>query len=209
MDVSEQLIHDWLLEHRPEGAEHESTSCAFCTTKASKEEENVTDKATFTQEQHDALLASAVDRAVAESNQALDAEVLRLNAQLEEVEKAASEKDERIAELEKNIEDRDEAVRLEALADERVAAVKAVASFTDEQIKTRRESWSRMEETAFAAYLEDIKVAVAVKEEAKEDDSDASDSSFDGTRETAGEEGTEVSVIETFFTEGLSIAAQS
>ncbi len=84
MDVDEKAVHDLLLANRPNGADHDPTSCAFCTKAASKEEEkNVTDQAIFTQEQHEQLLASAVETASAEAAATADAEILTLNEQLD------------------------------------------------------------------------------------------------------------------------------
>jgi hypothetical protein len=207
MDVDEKAVHDLLLANRPNGADHDPTSCAFCTKAASKEEEkNVTDQAIFTQEQHEQLLASAVETASAEAAATADAEILTLNEQLDAAKAQLVEEEKQVTDLETKISDRDEQARLEELAGERVAAVKAVANFTNEQIEERQESWAKMSEEDFAAYLEDIQ---AVAKAAVEKKADPPKPNFDGTRSTAGEDGTEGSVVKDFFLGGLSTAAQS
>lgn len=205
MGVTGRTLHDALLEIQPKGVEHDPL-CPLCAETASEhKEEDVTDQAIFTEEQHEQLLASAVEKALETASAATDKEILRLNEQLEEAAKALAEKDERVSALESEIADREESDRLEALAAERVEAVRAVANFSDEQIDARKESWSKMDDDAFVAYLDDIKVAIAAAAEESDDDDDDGepDTSFDGTRATAGEEGTEVGAVKAFLT-GLS-----
>ena len=202
----DQRIHDLLLANKPDGAEHDPLVCSFCTSKASEEEEDDVTDAIFTQEQHEQLLASAVEDASKAAVATADAEILTLNEQLEAANAQLVEKDTAIVELETNISDRDEQVRLAKLAGERVAAVKAVANFTDEQIEERNESWAKMDDEAFAAYLEDIQT-VAKAAAAKSDE--LPKTKFDGTRQTAGEDGTETSAVSAFFDHGLPVAAQS
>jgi hypothetical protein len=206
MDVTAQVLHDWLLKKRPDGAAHEAESCPMCVATASTQEENVAEN-TLTQEQHEQLLASAVakaEEAVKTATRAeVDAEVLQLNESLEEAKTALAAKDEEITDLKATIADGEEAERLEAVAVERVGQVKAVASFSEEQIAARREAWAKMDEDEFGAYLEDIK-AVAVKP-AKE--KTAPPTVLDTTRATAGDEGTEKSAIASFF--GVEVAAGS
>lgn len=208
MGVTGRTLHDALLEIQPEGAVHDPL-CPLCAETASelKEEDDVTDQAIFTEEQHQQLLTSAVEKALEEASAATDKEILRLNDQLEEAAKALEEKDAEVESLKSVIADREESDRLEALAAERVEAVKAVANFSDEQIDARKESWSKMDDDAFEAYLGDIKDAIKAAADAKEGDDDEPDTSFDGTRATAGKEGTEMGAVQAFLT-GLS-ATQS
>ena len=203
----DQRIHDLLLANKPDGAEHDPLSCAFCTNKASEEEEDDVTDAVFTKEQHEQLLASAIEEARTEAVASADAEILTLNEQLDAAKATLEEQTTAITELETNISDRDEEVRLNELAGERVAAVKAVANFTDEQIDERKASWAKMSEEDFAAYLEDIQVIAKAAVEKKTDDPPKT--KFDGTRATAGEDGTEGSALDEFFDSGLSVAAQS
>jgi len=204
MGVTGRTLHDALLEIKPEGVVHDEF-CPFCTEAASEqEEEDVTDQAIFNEEQHEQLLASAVEKALAEASALTDKEILRLNEQLEEAEKALAEKDIEVANLQSTITDREESDRLEALASERVELVQAVANFSDEQIDARKASWAKMETEDFTAYLDDIKVAVAAVAKPL---SVVPETEFDGTRVTAGEEGTDIGAVKSFLT-GLS-ATQS
>ena len=74
--MSETLkeIHDTLLAEMPEGAVHDPLTCAHCTTTASEQEEEMTveQKTSLTQEQHEQLLASAVEKATNEATASVD-----------------------------------------------------------------------------------------------------------------------------------------
>lgn len=199
---ADKLIHDWLLEHRPEGASHVEDDCPLCTQRPSGMEEAVTDEQKFTQEQHEQLLESAVEKALNEAQVASDAEILRLNERVEAAEKESADRDAKIEELSSVIADREEQDRLEALADERVELVKAAANFSDEQISGRRLAWAKMAEEDFDAYLGDIRAAA----KAPEGEEKVPETEFDGTRETAGEQGTEGDAIKAFFEGALSTA---
>jgi len=210
-DVDNQRKHDLLMEMRPDDAQHDSVSCMYCTVKASEEETVAEDHAIFTQEQHEQLLATAVEKATAEATATADAEVLSLNEKLEAATKELDEAARAVADLETQITDRDEADRLAALEGERVAAVQAVVTFSDEQVEKRKESWSKMDDEAFVAYLEDIKEAAKASEsdDDDDDDDDAPETSFDGTRTTADDKSKEVSALAGFFSSNLDLAAQS
>lgn len=202
---TDQVIHDWLLEHKPEAANHDADECSICKREtASKQEEGVTaEQKIFTQEQHEQLLASAVEKAATEATAKVDAEVLRLNEQLEEAQKALTQRDEEITTLKSEIESRDEAARLAEVASERTKLVRAVANFSDEQVAERRDRWAKMSEEDFNAYLEDIR-SVAKETPGEEE---VPPTNFDGTRETAGDKGTEKSVVADFFSSGASTVA--
>jgi hypothetical protein len=205
--MTDQQKHDLLMEMRPDGAQHDEAICMHCTRKASEEGVIVAEeaKAIFTQEQHEQLLATAVERAKVEATATADAEVLSLNEQLDAATTVAEDAARTIAELETAADDRDEAERLAVIEGERVEAVKAVAEFSDEQVETRKEAWTNMSEDDFEAYLDDLR-AVAKAAPAAEK---VPDSSFDGTRATAGADGTEDFVISDFFSSDLSSASQS
>lgn len=195
--TKEKIIHDFLLDNRPEGSEHSVDDCVHCVEKAShdKEEEGMAD-ATITQEAHEALLESAVAKAKAETNDAVraevDAEVLALNGELATANEKIESLEAELATLRKDIEDREEAARIEALAVERVELVKAVASFSDEQIEKRRNDWASMSEDSFGSYIEDLR---AVASKPKDNKGGEKKHEIDGTRETASEEGYAVSGI--------------
>ncbi len=193
----DRIAHDWLLKHRPEGAEHDTDLCPFCSREAAseKEEDKVNDKI-FTQEQHEALLSAAVEKATAEAVAKVDAEILRLNEQLEQAQAELEASKQKVAELEAAEAERAEKDRLEALATERAKLVRAVAKFSDEQIEARRMAWAKMSDEDFEAYVEDIKVASAG---AAKDSGEGLKSDFDGTRETAGESGSDFDVIAEFL----------
>ncbi len=203
---TEKQIHDLLLEVRPEGAEHDQANCMLCTVEASEEENVATeDQAILSQKQHDVLVTTAVEKASAEATASADAEVISLNEQLEIANKTIEETVERVTALEQEIADAVELERLSGLETDRVAAVLAVVTFSDEQIAKRKSTWANLSEEDFESYLEDIQVAA--KAEAKTEKTDPPKTKFDGTRATAGEEGTEMSVINDFF--ALDLASQS
>lgn len=209
MSMTSQQKHDLLMEMRPDDASHDEAICMFCTVKASEEETVAEDQknAIFTQEQHEQLLASAVEKASTEARATADAEVLSLNEQLTAAQGAVTAAEELAESLKAEIAARDEATKLAELEGERVAAVKAVATFSDEQIENRKEAWAKMDEDAFAAYIEDIK-AVATAAVSK-DDGKAADSKFDQTRQTASDKSDDESVLKSFFSSDLSVAQQS
>lgn len=205
---NDRVIHDWLLEHKPEGASHDPDECSFCKREiASEQEEGVTaETKIFTQEQHEQLLASAVEKASTEASASADKELLRLNEQLEEAQAALTQRDEEIEGLKAQIAEREQADRLAEVASERIKLVRAVANFTDEQIDERSERWAKMSEEDFESYLDDLReVAKAAPGEEKE----VPETKFNGTRETAGEKGSEKSVVADFFSSNaVATAAQ-
>lgn len=183
MSKNYREIHDALLASKPEGAEHAVDDCPWCKSKqTASEEEKVS--AIYTQEQADSLVKSAVDAAVAEAKKEADAELLQLNEQVEELNKALAERDETINGFEAEIAAREEAERLAELRDARVEQVKAVASFSEEQIDARKDRWAKMDEDEFDSLLADYKeiASASPKNEKKE-----KKTSFDGTRQTAGD----------------------
>lgn len=205
---NDRVIHDWLLEHKPEGASHDPGECSFCKREiASEQEEGVTaETKIFTQEQHEQLLASAVEKASTEASAKMDGEVLRLNEQLEEAQAALTQRDEEIEALQAKITERAEEDRLAEVASERIKLVRAAANFTDEQIEERSERWAKMSEEDFTSYLDDLReVAKASPGEEKK----VPETKFEGTRESAGNKGSEKSVIADFFSsDAVATAAQ-
>lgn len=190
----DQVVHDWLLANKPAQANHDLETCKFCKNTDQEKEQVAEGDKIFTQEQHEALLATAIEKAKVEAIATADAELLRLNERVSAYEQEAGEKDSKITELEAQIAAREEEDRLSALAQERVALVKAEANFSDEQIEARKAQWAKMSESDFKTYLEDIgTVAKASKVETRKPDG------FDGTRQTAGENNSEVDVIKDFF----------
>lgn len=154
--------------------------------------------AIYTQDQAESLVKSAVDAAVAEAKKEADAELLQLNEQVEELNKALAEREETIAGFEAEKAAREEAERLEEISAVRVEQVKAVASFSDEQVAARKDRWAKMGEEEFASLLADYKeIASATPGKEKE----AKKTSFDGTRQTAGDNTeNEFTAIKALFT---------
>ena len=135
-------------------------------------------------EQHEALLASAVAKAIEEAANAArasaDAEIIAQNEKLAGLEKAIADLAAENETLKADIVEREESVRIAELATERAKLVTSVASFSDEQVEKRRVEWAKMSEEAFASYLEDIR---SVASAAGNDQTPR----YDGTRETATE----------------------
>lgn len=199
--MSEKELHDQLLAEKPDGAIHKKDKCPICLVNS--EEENVSDNANFTQEQHEALLKSAVEKASEEAKASLDADILGLNEQLAQAQGAIAAKDEEISELNSQIEARAEEDRLAKLADERAELVRAAKiNFTDEQIEDRKMSWAKKDEEEFASLLEDYAAVATAK---VDEDDKPPKSNFDGTRETAGDD-TGPNVLSAFFGGNLSAA---
>lgn len=112
MDAGLVAQHDLLLSMKPDAVEHDSDACLICAEKASSADNHdhpgggsVSDK-TFTE----AELQAAVDKAIAEATQPLQAKVSELenSQQQSEVDKAISavtaEKDEVIADLQAKLD---------------------------------------------------------------------------------------------------------
>lgn len=202
MSVDE--LHNLLLEKKPEGAEHDESKCPVCLIGEISEEEKV---AEITQEQHEALLEAAVEKAKSELASDHDAEILSLNEQLSQAKEEKEALEARIAEFETQEKQREEEARLEALAEERVELVRAAeVNFSDEQIESRKDQWAKMDEEEFNTLLEDYKeVAQAAVSEAKSNGDGKPNSSFTGTRETAGDK-TTPNALEEFFGANMSSA---
>jgi hypothetical protein len=198
-------LHDYLLEKQPPGVKHED--CVFCAETASdKEGEHVTEeKAVLSQEQHEALLASAVTAAEAGVRSEVEAEVLRLTTELDEVKAAKAELESQIQELEDASAERERLAAEAELADARAKQVSEISPFTDEQLEARKESWGKMSEEAFAetleSYQEIVEAAKAAVNEggSGEGGTPAPKTKFDGTRASAGKDGNEVDVVRRFF----------
>ena len=162
------------------------------------------DEAKFTQEQLDQLVSAAVEKAKEEASASTDAEILRLNEQLKQAEEKAEASEAKVSELEASISERDETERLAKLADDRAALVKAAVNFSDEQIDARKASWASKTEEEFEALIEDYKAAAEAATASSEGEGEGTppESSFDGTRQTAGDQ-TGPKALEEFFSVGL------
>lgn len=183
--MSEKELHDLLLKEKPEGAQHDEDKCPICLVREASQEEKV---AEITQEQHEALLETAVEKAKTEVQSKVDAEILDLNEQLEQANETITLKDAKIEELEAQIKERAEKDRLAELAEERAELVRAAeVNFSDEQIEARKESWAAKSEEDFNALLEDYKAVAKAKVVGEGGETPPSDG-LNGTRETAGDQ---------------------
>jgi hypothetical protein len=201
--MSEKELHDLLLAEKPEGAHHNEDKCPICLVREeASQEENV---AEITQEQHQALIDAAVEKAKDEAVAASDAEILSLGEQLAAAKEESESQNVKVTELEALIAERDESDRLDELADERAELVRAAEiNFSDEQIEARKLSWAKKDEEEFNALVEDYK-AVATAKSDENDDETPPPSDFDGTRETAGDE-TTPNTLKEFFGSDLTAA---
>lgn len=204
-----QEEHDRLRAELPETAEcvAECPYCADSREKASKEENKVSEQNTkvYDQESVDALLESARSKAAEEARSDAETELAEAQTALKAKEEELEAANARVEELESQIEERDEKERLETLADERAEKVAEVTEFSEEQLSERKEGWAKMSEEDFDALLGDFK---AVTESASangegggsgEKKPKTPKSSIDGTRETAGAEGTETESVKKFL----------
>ena len=204
--MSNTVLHDLLLDIKPETAQHNEDTCPICSEKKRASQEGTVADAIFSQEQHERLLAAAVEKAKEEATADSDAEILRLNEQLTQANEKASALESKVEELESTIKDREEQDRLTELADERAEKVKAVASFSDEQIEQRKMSWAKKDDEEFEALLADY---AAVAKAAAENKGSGSENQppkskvLDGTRETAGDNDGPTA-LEGFFGSGLA-----
>lgn len=211
MDTDKEL-HDQLLANKPEGASHEEDQCKFCQKRSG--EGQVADEKILTQEQHETLLASAVQKAKLDAASAVDKEILTLNERAETAEAALKAKDAELEALTAEKTAREETDRVETLANDRLKLVRAENLFTDEQAEARKAQWAAMSEDGFKVYLEDLKETAKAAKGDKPDPAgkkdDAPATKFDGTRETAGEQGTDKSAVEAFFkSDALQLAELS
>lgn len=195
-------LHDLLLQSKPEGANHDEKKCPICASEVTASQEENVAEAIFSQEQHEQLLATAIEKAREEASAETNAEISRLTELAEQQEARAQAAETKVAELEAQISERDEADRLAKLADERAELVKAAVDFSDEQIENRKMSWATKDEEEFNALLEDYKAAAAAKA-SEEKEEVLPKSKFDGTRETAGDE-TGPDALKAFFGSGLA-----
>jgi hypothetical protein len=201
--MSEKELHDLLLAEKPEGAHHNEDKCPICLVREASQEENV---AEITQEQHQALLDAAVEKAKDEATAVSDAEILSLGEQLAAAKEESESQNVKVTELEALIAERDESDRLDVLADERAELVRAAdINFSDEQIEDRKLSWAKKDEEEFNALVEDYKAVATAKSDDGKGKETPPPSDFDGTRETAGDE-TTPNTLKEFFGSSLTAA---
>lgn len=198
-------LHDELRAELPDSACIDN--CPYCTEveeASSKEEEQVSDKV-YDQATLDALLADARTKAADDARAEADTQLAELQATLAERDTALAAVQAEVENLKTEIAEREEAERLATLAEERAAKVADVTAFSEEQIEERKETWAGMTEEAFEATLADLK---AVTESAKahgNGNNKLPKTTVNGTRETAGETGTDFAGLRTL----LGVASDS
>lgn len=202
--MSLKVLHDQLLELRPDDAEHDSAVCPLCrefeaesATDASVEGGVSVSDETYTKEQVDALVASAVaektkslEDQLAELKQSEEASEVearvtaakaeaeekvaeiqaKLDAAVLEAEQAKTERDEIKTWLEGEKEKAEREAELAALTEERKAKVAEVATFPEDYMEERAPQWAEMTEEAFESLLGDYKAATAAKSPEKEEE---------------------------------------
>jgi chromosome segregation ATPase len=197
-----RTIHDYLLSVKPTEKDHDVAACPFCTNETASDggEQMAEDGKIYDQATVDALVAAAVESAVKEAREETDAEVIRLNAELEQAQSELTEAKASVEDLESSISERDEAARLGKLAEERAKQVSEKASFTDEQIDERKERWAKMPDEEFEALLAEYELVAAAAAEGKREKPKpkAPVTRFDQARDTSNSNDGE-SVVATFF----------
>jgi len=203
------LEHDKLRADLPESAECVK-DCPFCADnreKASKEEKVSENAKVYDQETLDALLEAAVRKAAEEAKKESEADLAKAQASLTEKDDELKKANTRIEELEGNVKERDEKERLEKVADERATKVAEVTDFTEEQISERKAGWAELDDEAFDTLLADFQ-AVTESAKLKSDDDgkpkpkgkvEPPKTALDGTRETAGKDGTDSESMRSFL----------
>ena len=188
-------LHDELLASMPEGASHDTESCQWCSDPELAEVINGGDMsdATFTQEDLDAAVSQAVDAAtqslkdqvadlrtdqekaavearIAEVRAELEAEVEAANAALAEVESKATAAEQAhadvVAWLAGEKESAERAAELATRAEERKAAVKEIASFSDEYLDANASKWAEWADDDFDTFVDGLKSAAEATREA-------------------------------------------
>jgi hypothetical protein len=158
----------------------------------------VADK-TYTEAEHDAILASTVEREVASR----DARIAELEATVNdqagrldvmESEKAAAEqaRDSAVTEFDAFKNGLEELASIDARKTERVDKVREVAKHLGDDFFTaeRASRWAAMEETAFSEYLADLGETAAKAGDGKAGGQEIPrESAMEGTRAPAGDSG--------------------
>jgi len=193
MELTElKAQHDKLLAEKPEGLEHDATTCPICTEDT--EGGDMSTSKTYTQEELDTAIAAVVaplharveELASLEQVKVVEAKVAEavapLNDQISELQKTLDVETARAEAAEKNYSDLTSKMEADQAADtaakereaikaDRLAIVKEAASFKDEYIESNIERWTDLSEEAFTACVDDWK-AVAAQEPVTKDDKD-------------------------------------
>lgn len=170
--------------------------CPFCAKSpevASHEEEKVSGEKIYDQEAVDALLAARVKQASEEAMVEADKRIAELEATLAEKDEAIETANGRIEELESSIADAAEAARIATLADERSSQVAEVTDFEDDWLDERKAAWAKQSDDEFAQTLADFEAITEAAKASGDDGKKPPASKLNATRETAGDDGNELS----------------
>lgn len=194
-----QELHDMLRADLPDGASC-MNDCPFCAkipeVASQRKEDKVSDKI-YDQEAVDALLASACSKASEEAREEADKQIASLEATLVEKDETLTTANAKVEKLEGKIEDDAEQARLDTLADERALQVAKVTEFSEDYLAERKAAWASQSEEDFVKTLADFE---AITETAKVSTKKPPKSTkIDTTRETAGEQGTDVNRLREFL----------
>lgn len=185
--------HDRLLAEKPEGDEHDATTCVLCNDEPTVDptHQGGDMSKTYTEDELNSAVREAVapiaaeldqmraersngeveeriaaakadaDAQVAELQTQFDAQVAALQLQLDAAEilanETAAEKDAIVAYLTAEAQQAEMEATVASRTESRVAAVTAVASFTEEQVAKNTARWIAFSDEDFDAYIEDLK----------------------------------------------------
>lgn len=223
MNDSLKALHDRMLEEKPESAQHDSDECPFCNPQIPTQHGGRMSDMTFTEDQVEALVqakvaeataslqaeldtfkssqeAAAVEAKIAEAKAEADEKVRDLQAQLDASVIEASEAKKAYEDLTTYLDslktEAEAAAALEALTEERKAAVAEAVTFPEEYVEQNVARWAAMSAEDFEATLADYK-AIAERAAASAKETSGSEEPGvpgatalgSGARETAGATG--------------------
>lgn len=205
--------HDRLKAELPEGSAC-IANCPYCAEdarnqeEASKEEKVSDGNKVYDQETVDALLESARSKAAEEARAESEDQLAEAQATIAKKDEELEAANKQNEELQSEIDKRDEEARLAEIAEERKSQVAEVTDLTEEQLDEHKAAWAKMSDEDFEARLAELK-AVTESAKASGDDDDNKGkkppkSKLDGTRETAGNTGTDTERLRSFLT-GASV----
>lgn len=180
-----KALHDRLLDLKPDGAEHDKSTCSLCALEVI---EDTTPGGSmpeaFSQEDLDAAIAAAtgplqkrlgelegqvqeseVGRAVAEATEAKDAEISRLQQAVDAAEAARTAAENKLSETEQfwtdSIAAQEAAVELAARKGQRVAEASEAGVFSEDYITENADRFAAMSDEDFKARMEEWRLIAA------------------------------------------------
>lgn len=198
-----QELHDQLRKGLPEGADC-LDDCPYCPEqpeKASKEGHVSETTKVFDQETVDSLLDAARSKAADEARAEVADELTTAQEALVEKEEELTVATAEVESLKSANTEREEEARIEELADERSEKVAEVTKFSEEQLEERKAGWAKLADDDFDTVLADLKEVSESAEHAKDDGKKPKipKTKLEIERETAGNDGSDTSVVKDFF----------